>query len=168
MKDKKRLRRSRISKKDEKTLNEKIALGIGTSFIFLAIFFITYSLINGSSNSMLESETPYKEMTNAEKFEYIKESGNKVNGETNYQLAVNLADRTYCKEIKDRSLKSKCISETPLINMKEKVEVKKDVSDKQIVDETNYQLAITLGDVKYCKKIVDSGLQSKCKSELKA
>jgi len=166
--EKKRKRRSRISKKDEKTLNEKIALGVGTTFIFLSIFLLTYSLIDRPVDLSLEPDTPYEEMTNEEKFEYIQDSDQKISDQTNYQLAVTLGDRTHCKPIKDDSLKSQCISDTPFIDTRERIEVEDVKSDQQIVDETNYQLAVTLGDSKYCKDITDSDLQSKCESELKA
>jgi len=165
--NKKRLRRSRISKRDEKTLNEKIALGVGLTFIFLSIFLLTYAIIDRPPKLSLEPKKPYENMTNQEKFDFIQSSDQKISDETNYQMAVTLADRSYCSDIGDDSLKNKCISETPLITKREKPVETEDKSNQQIVDETNYQLAITLGDSNYCNDILDSDLQSKCKSELK-
>lgn len=160
MANKRKSRRSRISKAEEKKLNERIALGIGLTFIFVALFLLTWLIAEQEHEELYENDVPFNELSKADQIHFVKNEEAKTNDETNYQLAITMQDRNYCEDIDKLSLKLKCEDETPDTIVEKEPEPELD--NQEISDNSNYQLAITFNDATYCESIANTETKNNC------
>lgn len=159
MVNKRKNKRAKISKAEEKKINERIALGIGLTFIFVALFLLTWLIAEQEQEDIYDVQKSFDELTPQEQVEFVKNDEAKTNDETNYQLAITMQDRSYCEQISKLSLKIQCEDETPELV---KQEPRPQLDDQEISDNSNYQLAITFGDASYCESIIDEETKNKC------
>jgi len=158
--------KSRISKSEEKRINEKIALGIGLTFIFVALFLLTWLIAEQEGDNIYTPDKNFSKMTPKEKINYVQEQEQETEDQSNYQLAIALGDSGYCEEIQKLSLRLKCEKEVPgVISISKKPKL--ELTESEISDNSDYQLAITMGDSKYCEQISNKEIKDKCLLETK-
>jgi len=141
---KKRSKKARISKEDEVAINKKITFGATLTLLFLILFLFT------QLESQEQRPVDIDELTPQEKIDTVQKNQDEIADQTNYQRALTFQSGVYCTLIKEESLRLKCEQETPEVVQQEPVEEK---SQQEVADQTNYQRALTFGNVVYCDLI---------------
>ena len=157
-------RKKRVSKKDESTLNRRIASGAVLTLLFVVLFFATWNAIQ-EEPAPAPTAAEFKEMTPQEQVAYVQEQEENLYDDVNYQRALTFSDRRYCEEISDLEMRAKCVSETPEWTGEERVQ-EPEKTEEQLYDDVNYQRALTFNDISYCEKIIVEELKAECISKI--